>query len=102
MTGFGEVRDDREGYAIVVELRTVNSRYFKLHLRTTDGYGALESRAEALIRGFIKRGTIHCNIRVRHLGTADDYRLNKSVLNQYLDQLQEVATVRGLNEEAAP
>ncbi len=99
MTGFGEVRDDREGYAIVVELRTVNSRYFKLHLRTTDGYGALESRAEALIREFIKRGTIHCNIRVRHLGAADDYRLNKSVLNQYLDQLQEVATVRGLNEK---
>lgn len=98
MTGFGEVRDDRDGYAIVAELRTVNSRYFKLHLRTTDGYGALESRAEAVIREVIKRGTIHCNIRVRHLGTADDYRLNKGVLNQYVDQLQEVAAVRGLDE----
>ena len=98
MTGFGEVRDDREGYAIVVELRTVNSRYFKLHLRTTDGYGALESRAEAIIRKFVKRGTIHCNIRIRHLGSADDYRLNKSVLNQYIDQLQEVAAVRGFDE----
>ena len=98
MTGFGEVRDDRDGYAIVVELRTVNSRYFKLHLRTTDGYGALESRAESVIREVIKRGTIHCNIRIRHLGTADDYRLNKGVLNQYVDQLQEVAAVRGLDE----
>lgn len=99
MTGFGEVRDDRDGYAIVVELRTVNSRYFKLHLRTTDGYGAIESRAEAIIREFIKRGTVHCNIRVRHLGTADDFRLNKNVLNQYLDQLQEVAAERGLEEK---
>lgn len=99
MTGFGEVRDDREGYAIVVELRTVNSRYFKLHLRTTDGYGSLESRAEAVIREYVKRGTIHCNVRVRHLGTADDYRLNKNVLSQYLDQLQEVAAVRGLDEK---
>lgn len=98
MTGFGEVRDDRDGYAIVVELRTVNSRYFKLHLRTTDGYGALESRVETVIREFIKRGTIHCNVRIRHLGTADDYRLNKNVLNQYVDQLQEVAAVRGLDE----
>lgn len=99
MTGFGEVRDDREGHAIVVELRTVNSRYFKLHLRTTEGYGALESRAEGVIREFVKRGTIHCNIRVRHLGTADDFRINKNVLNQYLDQLQEVAAVRGLDEK---
>jgi len=99
MTGFGEVRDDREGYAMVVELRTVNSRYFKLHLRTTEGYAALESRAEAIIREYVKRGTIHCNVRIRHLGTADDYRLNKSVLNQYLDQLQEVAAARGLEEK---
>ena len=58
-----------------------------------------ESRAEAIIREFIKRGTVHCNIRVRHLGTADDFRLNKNVLNQYLDQLQEVAAERGLEEK---
>lgn len=98
MTGFGEVRDDRDGYAIVAELRTVNSRHFKLHLRTTEGFGALESRAEAVIRETIKRGTIHCNIRIRHLSRAEDFRLNKSVLNQYVDQLQEVAAVRGLDE----
>ena len=97
MTGFGEARDDRDGYAIVVELRTVNSRYFKLHLRTTDGFAALDSRAEATVREFIKRGTIHCNIRVRHTGTADDYRINTSVLNQYLDQLQEVAASRQID-----
>lgn len=99
MTGFGEVRDERDGYAIVVELRTVNSRYLKLHLRTTEGYGALETRAEAVVREYVKRGTIHCNLRIRHLGTADDYRLNKSVLNLFVDQLQEVAAVRGLDEK---
>lgn len=99
MTGFGEVRDDRDGYAIGVELRTVNSRYFKLHLRTTDGYGVLESRAETVIREFVKRGTVHCNIRVRHLGTADDFRLNTNVLNQYVDQLQDIAKARGLNDQ---
>lgn len=99
MTGFGEVRDDRDGYAIGVELRTVNSRYFKLHLRTTDGYGVLESRAETIIRKYVKRGTVHCNIRVRHLGTADDFRLNTNVLNQYVDQLQDVAKARGLNDQ---
>ena len=98
MTGFGEVRDEREGYSIVVEVRTVNSRYFKLHLRTTDGYSALDARAESVIRERVKRGTIHCNVRIRHLGTADDYRINKSVLNQYVDQLQEVAARRNLDE----
>ncbi len=99
MTGFGEVREDRDNYAISAEVRTVNSRYFKLHLRTTDGYGSLESRLEAVIRKYVKRGTIHCNVRIRHLGDANDYRLNTQILNQYVDQLQEVAAKRGLGED---
>jgi len=99
MTGFGEVHDDRDSYAISVEVRTVNSRYLKIHLRTTDGYGTLESRLEAVIREYVKRGTIHCNVRIRHLGAADDFRLNTEVLNQYVDQLQEVAAKRDLSED---
>ncbi len=99
MTGFGEVRDDRDGYAIGVEVRTVNSRYLKLHLRTTEGYGTLESRVETAIREHVKRGTIHCNVRIRHLGAAGDFRLNAEVLNQYVDQLQAVAAERHLSED---
>jgi len=99
MTGFGEVREDRENYAISAEVRTVNSRYLKLHLRTTDGYGTLESRLETVIREYIKRGTIHCNVRIRLIGDANDYRLNTQVLNQYVDQLQEVAAKRDLGED---
>ena len=98
MTGFGEAHDQRDGYAIAVEARTVNSRYFKLHLRTTEGYGAVESHVDPVIRQFVTRGTIHCQIRIGHLGSADDYRLNTSVLNQYVDQLQQVAASRNLDE----
>lgn len=98
MTGFGELRDERGDYAIAVEVRTVNSRHFKLNLRVTEGYGALESRAETVIREFVKRGTVLCNLRIRHIGGADDYRLNLQVLNIYVDQLQEVAAKRNLDE----
>ncbi len=98
MTGFGEARDQQDGYAVSVEARTVNSRYFKLHLRTTEGYGALESQIDTVIRQFVKRGTVHCNVRIVHMGTTDDYRLNTNVLNQYVDQLQEVAATRDLDE----
>ena len=98
MTGFGEVREKREEYAFAVELRTVNSRHFKLSMRLTEGYGALESPAEKLIREFVKRGTVQCNLRIRHLGAADDFRINKQLLNLYLDQLQEVAATRNLDE----
>jgi len=99
MTGFGEACEQRDGYAFAIELRTVNSRYFKLNLRTSDGFGALEAHVESAIRDYIKRGTVYCNIRIRHLASAEDFRLNKRVLGQYLDQLQELAAERDLDEE---
>lgn len=98
MTGFGEVVEQREGYAIAVEIRTVNSRYFKSNIRTTEGYGALESPIEAVLRDTVKRGTVNCNLRIRHLAGAEDYRLNTRVLNHYVDQLQSVAAARNLDE----
>ncbi len=98
MTGFGEASDQSGGYAIGIEVRTVNSRYVKLQLRTTEGYASLEPRADKIIREYVKRGTIHCSIRIRHLGSADDYRLNTDILNQYVDQLQAVAASRALPE----
>ena len=98
MTGFGEVIEQRGGYAIALELRTVNNRYFKLNIRTSEGYSSLESLIEAEIRKTVKRGTVSCNLRIRHLASDEDFRLNKRVLNQYVDQLQEVAAKRNLDE----
>lgn len=98
MTGFGEVVEQREGYAIAVEIRTVNSRYFKSNIRTTEGYGALESPIESVLRDTVKRGTVNCSLRIRHLTGAQDYRLNTRVLGQYIDQLQSLAATRDLDE----
>lgn len=98
MTGFGEVVEQRDGYAIAVELRTVNSRYFKFNIRTTEGYGALESLIESLLRDTVKRGTVNCSLRIRHLTGAQDYRINTQVLGQYIDQLQSLAATRDLDE----
>lgn len=98
MTGFGEVVEQREGYAIALEIRTVNSRYFKSNIRTTEGYGVLEPLIEAVLRDTVKRGTVTCNLRIRHLASADDFRLNTRILNQYIDQLQSVAAKRNLEE----
>lgn len=99
MTGYGDARHERADHALSAEVRTINSRHFKLNLRTTEGYGALEARIEAVVREYIRRGTINVNIRIRHVSAADDYRLNADVLHAYLDQLQQVAAKRGLGEE---
>jgi uncharacterized protein (TIGR00255 family) len=88
MTGHGEAHSHEEGLSIVVEVRTVNNRYFKLNLRLSDGYAPLESHTEALIRQHIRRGTIQASVQIDREPRPDDYRLNQAVLVGYLKQLE--------------
>ena len=99
MTGFGDARHERADHALAAEVRTINNRHFKLNLRTTEGYGALDARIEAVVREYVRRGTVNVNLRIRHMSAADDYRLNADVLENYVDQLQKVAAKRSFDEE---
>ena len=87
MTGYGEAHRQAENLAIAVEVRTINNRYFKLSLRASEGYAALEPHVESVVRTQIKRGTVQVNLRVDHKHSADDYRINGDVLEGYRLQL---------------
>jgi len=95
MTGFGSAVCKEENISVSVELKTVNNRYFKLSLRLTDGYGALEQRIEPLLRSVIERGTVNAHVRI--VGTREDsgFQINRVVLESYVKQLSEAATVLG-------
>ena len=99
MTGFGDARDERDDHAISAEVRTINNRHFKLNLRSTEGYSALDARIEAVVREYVRRGTVNVNIRIRHMSAAEDYRLNTEVLEQYIDQLQKLSAKRNFDEK---
>jgi uncharacterized protein (TIGR00255 family) len=87
MTGFGEARRQDGSLAVAVEVRTINSRFFKLSLRASEGYAVLEPQIESYIRGRIKRGTVQVQLRVDHAQSGEDYRINQDVLNNYRRQL---------------
>ena len=50
MTGFGEAHSQQDGLAVAVEVRAINSRFFKLTVRATEGYAALEPHIEEVAR----------------------------------------------------
>jgi len=91
MTGFGEAHSLQDGLSVRFEVRAINSRYFKLSLRGSEGYAALEPRIEAAVRRRIRRGTVQVSLRVEQAKSPDDYRINGSVLESYRKQLHEVA-----------
>jgi uncharacterized protein (TIGR00255 family) len=87
MTGFGEARRQENDLTVAAEVRTVNSRYFKLSLRITDGYSGLEPEIENLVRERVKRGTVQVSVTVQRVARADDYQLNTTALESYRQQL---------------
>lgn len=88
MTGFGEARCEQDGLDVAVEVRTINSRYFKVSIRSTEGYGSLEPQIEAVVRQWIRRGTVQVNLRVQRSHRPEDYLIDQRVLNAYRHQLE--------------
>jgi uncharacterized protein (TIGR00255 family) len=90
MTGHGEAHVERDGTAVSVEVRTLNSRYFKLTVRAGERYATLESRIDAVVRNSIRRGTVQVSVRIDRASAADDFRLNGAVLIGYRKQLEQL------------
>jgi uncharacterized protein (TIGR00255 family) len=88
MTGFGEARRKDASLAVAAEVRTINSRYFKLVVRCGEGYSALEPLVENLVRGSIKRGTVQVSLRIDRARASDDFKFDTEVLNGYRQQLE--------------
>jgi uncharacterized protein (TIGR00255 family) len=99
MTGFGESHQQENGMAVVVEVRAINNRYFKFTMRSGDGYSALESRVESLVRDHIKRGTVQVSVQVERNNSPDDFSINLNVLEGYRQQLQKLQSRAGLKDE---
>lgn len=101
MTGFGEAHNRFEKLSVAVELRTINSRHYKLSLRTNEGYGALEPQIDALVRKRIRRGTVQLNLHIHRATGPDDYRINAEVLSGYIQQAKAIATEAAVSGDIA-
>ena len=88
MTGFGEAHSHEDALSVSVEVRAVNNRFFKLSIRTSDGYGPLEPHIEEVVRQSIRRGTVQVSLRAHRLRSCESFQINAGVLGAYREQLQ--------------
>ena len=95
MTGFGEARLHSPRWTVVVEVRTVNNRHFKLSAKISDSHAMVEPALEQLVREKVRRGTVQLSLRVERPRRPEDYRLNLTALASYRDQLK---NLRGFDD----
>lgn len=92
MTGYGRQEDIVNGRGIIVEIKSVNHRYFELSSRITRGYGFLEERLKPYLQGKIFRGKVDVYISVETLEDTDvQVLVNHSLAAGYVNAFRELA-----------
>ena len=62
MTGFCFKEKQIKGGSLIIELKTLNSRYFELNLKLADQLRIFESRVREMISAKVSRGKVDCKI----------------------------------------
>ncbi|NIA16919.1 MAG: YicC family protein [Planctomycetes bacterium] len=91
MTGFGRLCREIDGTSYVVEIKTVNNRYFKVSTRLPETAAFLEDEIEKLLRENIYRGTVNYNLRYKSITGESMLDIDTNALAGMLNQLNNVS-----------
>ncbi len=91
MTGFGSATEEIDGARYTVEIRGVNSKYFKAQVRVPDDLLALEAEIESALSRRIGRGSLTATIR--HLADTSEggVSVNVEVMARLVASLESVS-----------
>ena len=100
MTGFGRERCILDNREILVEIRSVNHRYFEFSARTPKAYGYLDEKLKAFLKNDISRGKIEVSVLIYNQeGTSAQIEVNKEIALGYIDALRNSADELDLEDD---
>ena len=89
MTGFGREHIVANGREIIVEIRSVNHRYYEFTSRTPRAYGYLDEKLKGFLKSGISRGKVEASVSI----------YNQAVAKGYLDALRGAADELDLDDD---
>ncbi len=99
MTGYGNADGRLGGTTYIVEISTVNNRYFKPTIRLPETLGFLESDVEKELRREVSRGTANYTLRQKGAPADALFEINEKALTTLLKRLGEISPSGGLARE---
>lgn len=89
MTGYGRSESIYEALRVIVEIRSINHRYFEFHLNAPKQLFSLEDDIRNIIRTSVKRGRVDCLITIEEEGQSDlQYSVNWEMVDFYIAAAQ--------------
>ena len=91
MTGYGNADGRLSGVTYLVEISTVNNRYFKPTIRLPETLGFLESDVEKELRREVSRGTANYTLRQKGAPAEALFDINEKALATLLKRLGKIS-----------
>lgn len=100
MTGFGRAQQTIDGRDILVEIKSVNHRFFEFSCRVPRAYGYLEEKLKSYLQGKISRGKVDVGVTVVTLeGTNAHVEINYELAKSYADALRTLGGKLNLQDD---
>lgn len=100
MTGYGRAEVLVNGRNILVEIRSVNHRYFEFSCRSPRAYGFLESRLKTYLQGKLSRGKVDVNVSIQTIeGSSASVQVNRELAASYVQALRALEEPLGLRDD---
>lgn len=91
MTGYGRSQQTIDGRDILVEIKSVNHRYFEFSARTPRAYGYIEDKIKSLITATVSRGKLDVNVTIYTVEGKDaEVSVNLALARGYVNALRSV------------
>jgi len=90
MTGYGRYQQVIDGRDILVEIRSVNHRYYEFSARIPRNMGYLEEKLKSLIKEGVSRGKVEVLVTVNNVeGKDETISVNMGVAHGYINALRQ-------------
>lgn len=100
MTGYGRCQEVVDGMNILVELKSVNHRYFEFTSKLPRNYGFLDEKLKSFFMGKLTRGKLECYVSIETVEEPDVLiEVNHPLVKSYLKAYQDMADTYGLEND---
>ncbi len=100
MTGYGRGEQVVDGFHVIVELKSVNHRYFEYSSRLPYAYGFLDEKLKAFLQSGINRGKVDASVWIDTESTDDcTVKVNYGLAENYVEALRSLSEEFGLRDD---
>lgn len=97
MTGYGQAQGEVNGVSYLVEIKTVNHRYFKAIIRLPEPVAFIEEDIDKLLRNDMSRGTINYVLRLKNSSVNSLFDIDETALKTIAEKLNIASSSAGIN-----